>query len=1238
MKRLTLPLVFFFLFSCGLPSLSRDPLEFLTFLRFFTGPQFTGFTLGGAVSGLVPGTSVTLKNNQETVTVSTDGNFTFPTKLSTGQNYNVSFVTNGAGLTCSITNAQGVVQNSNITNISITCGAGANFYEVGVNVSGISGTITVQNNGAETLNISSNGLTKFSTLAATGSNYSVALTAQPAGTICSFDDPTLTMGTIAAANVTIFITCVNGYIVGGNVHPTISSDLGTNLIGRQTFLKTISGSFPFNSGGGGASPGGAAATAGPTAARFNGPNMITADNNFIYLADSINAVIRKIDKSNGTTTILAGGNSGGGTVCPGIVTTNCKDGVGTAAEFNGITGLTNDGNNLFVLESSGRRIRKVNLATSVVSTFAGSGNAAAADNTSGILASFNNPSWISLFNGNLYVVDRGNCTIRVINPITTAVSTIAGGPTLCSFANDPVGTNARFVSPIAVVGLGSYLYVTDIGVGGGHKIRRISLSGTNPVDTIAGDGVQASTDGIGTLAQFNDPHGITTDGTNLFISEWSGHKIRHLNLSTNKVTTLVGSVSGYSDNTGGNGLLNFPGYLLSDGQNIYIADTGNHSLRRIEPSEVLRYTFDGNTNDSIGTNNGTIAGSPTLTADENALVNGAYELHGSGDFIQSTTGVTTPQISDNLTISAWVFPAGGTGSQFIFYNGQGGIDGYGLSFNSAGSSRKMIVSLGAVGPSGNTTMGLPLNQWSHVVLQRSFPNWKIYINGLQDPLVFTTNPNLPAGTFKVGDAGNGYYFKGKVSDVRFFKGAIDDESIRRLAVQIPAGLVTYYPFNGNTKDYGTEKNDLTVTGATPTFDRSGNPNSAYLFNGASFMQKLSPTGLPMATTPRTICGWFNKSSTIGEYIVGYGSFTTSQGNGLVVTDTVTGMFGVADDVTIGHEGFRNQWMHLCGIYNSPNVEVYENGVLRVSNNLIAWSTVAGPSLEVGRRLDGAGQFSGVLDEIRIYNRVLSLSEIRTLSGAYPTQVTSWNQTPASSSLKFFLMPEAASFGPGACSGGANCIGIVDDRSGNGLHVSQGTGAQQPIFNATGINGFKAIRYSDTAGTFLSRACTPELNTAANTIFAVFNDLGGGGSDGLFQNGAYLAGKLLYLPDGGGGKLVSLFDQVINTPRLVTDLSFYTANTITLLSLEYNGTSGNIYNAGGVVSSTSSGPPTYNCGGGTLDIGRYFFGGMPPGDGDYLDGFMGDFIYYDQALSNSDREIVECYLSNKYSLPVNHSCK
>jgi len=1233
MKRIFILGTIFIQFACGIPSLTRNPLEFFSLLRIFgrSSSTLTEHSLGGAVSGLLSGTSVTLTNNQESVIVSADGNFTFPTKLKSGTTYSVTLTTTATNLTCTLSNAQGTVQSSDISNVSVTCGWGNNYYEVGVNVSGISGTITVQNNASNSLNISANGLHKFSERIATGSSFAVTISSQPVGTICSFDEPTLTIGSIATSNITLYITCVTGYLVGGNLHLSASSDLGTNLISRNAYLRTRVGSYPPTSSSGLAVP-----SAGPTAARFNSPAMIATDYNFIYVADSVNAVIRKIDKSNGTTTILAGGDTGGGTTCPGGSTVNCKDGVETAAQFNGIVGLATNGNNLYVLESTGRRIRKVNLTNAVVSTFAGTGFAASADNASGMLASFNNPSWITVFNGNLYVVDRGNCTIRVVNPVTTAVTTLAGGPTLCNFTNDPIGTNARFVSPLGIVGLGTYLYVTDIGPGGGHKIRRISLSGTNAVDTIAGDGVQASTDGFGTNAQFNDPHGITTDGTNLFISEWSGHKIRHVRLSDNKVTTLVGSVSGYEDNTSGNGLLNFPGYILSDGVNIYISDTGNHSIRYLEHSEILRYTFDGDSNDSIGTNHGLLTGSPTTTTDENGNASGAYEFDGSTQYIQSTSNIS-PVITDNLTISAWVYPAGVSGSQFLFYNGQGGANGYGVIFN--GSNRTINISLGGVAASGNSTMMLPLNQWSHIVLTRKATNWQVFINGKSDSLVFSLAPIAPASTFKVADAGNGFYFKGKISDVRFLNGALDNDAIQKLAIQVPSGLISYFPLNGNSKDYGNYLNHLTVSGATTTTDRNGHANGAYNFNGGAFMQKLNPSGLPTGSSPRTNCVWFRTTNTVGQYLVGYGLMNppAGLGNGLVITSTVTGNFGVTDDANVFHEEFINQWMHLCGIYDSTTAYVYENGVLRHSEPK-TWSTATSPNLEVGRLINGTGNFFGDIDDVRIYNRALSVSEMKALAGHYPTQVSSWNQTLASSSLKFFLMPQATTYSGGLCSGGVNCVSAWNDRSGSGYNVSQGLGTSQPFYNATGINGSPAVRFVGTVVTpaYMTKVCEPALNSTSNSIFAVLREVDVTGNNGIFQNGAQTSGKLVYFPDAGGNRL-SLMDRQIAADKLITTGAFNISNEEVIMALNFNGTSGNIYKSGSLVGSNSFAGIAYNCSGGDLHIGRKYNGGIFPFDGDYFEGFIGDFLYFDQVLSASDRQIVECYLSNKYNIPVGHTC-
>lgn len=1231
MKRIPLFLVCLFLSACSFPKLSRSPLDLFAFLRIFTGTQFTGQTIGGVVSGLLPGTSVTLTNGGDSINIASDGNFTFPKRLNTGDFYNVSLTTNGVGLSCSIANAQGVVQSTSITNISITCGLGAGFYEVGVNVTGVTGTVTVQNNGSDTLNFNSSGFQKFSIVQPTGSNFVITISSQPVGTVCSFDNPTLAFGTIGAANVNVFVTCVSGYIVGGNLFSTTGSDLGSNLINRKTYVRTLAGSFPTNNGGTGPTSGPAVASATATLARFNAPSMIAADSNFLYVADTSNGVIRKIDKSSGVTTVFAGGNSGGGITCPGTVVINCLDGVGTAAQFNGLVGITTNGNNLFVLEANGNRIRIVNLATAIVSTMAGSGNAGSSDNTSGILASFSNSSWITLHNGMFYVVDRNNCTIRTLNPNTTAVGTIAGGVGICSFANAPIGTNARFVSPIAIVGLGNYLYVTDVGLGGGYKVRRISLSGTNAVDTIAGDGVQASIDGFGTSAQFNDPHGITTDGVNLFISEWLGHRIRHLNLTTNRVTTLVGSVAGYADNASGNGLFNFPGYITTDGQTIYIGDQGNHSIRYLQSAELLHYTFDGNTNDSVGTNDGILLGAPSLTRDENGLSNGAYEFDGNSQYIESASNVTN--ITDNLTISAWIQTSGKVTNQFIFYNGTGGVDGYGLAIDNSGSLR---IALGPLlGPL--TFMQLPPNRWMHVTMRRLSGNWQIFINGKADAMGYATSPGIPSSRFKVGDGGHGFHFQGKISNVQFFNGALDDDVIQKLAIQVPTGLISYYPFNGNGKDYGDQFNDLTNIGTVAaTNDRNGFPSSAYYFNGTNYFQKSNPNGLPIGGSSRTVCTWFKTSNPIGQYIISYGTPINSTGNGLVLDAPTLGMFGWDDDATITHEDFLNQWVHLCGVYDGGTqyVSIYENGTLRAYVYKNLWSTGISSNLDIGRLITATGNYSGDIDDVRIYNRTLSVSEIRAISGPYPTQVSSWNQTVASSSLKFYLMPESANFSNGGCSGGVNCVSTWDDRSGNNLHLSQATVASQPVFNATSLNGTPGIRFIGPSLTFLSRPCEPSLLSTSNTIFAIYNDTEMSGSDGIFQNGA----KLLYLPDIVPNKLISFFDLQLNDPKVISSAIFSnTLGEVIMASLHFDGTTGMIYKYGSPVGSTSSSGTAYNCAPGDLNMGRYFWNSGVYPYGDYLNGHIGDFIYYDQVLSSSDRELVECYLSSKYKMRIGHTC-
>jgi len=115
-----------------------------------------------------------------------------------------------------------------------------------------------------------------------------------------------------------------------------------------------------------------------------------------------------------------------------------------------------------------------------------------------------------------------------------------------------------------------------------HLIRKIVIS-TGAVTTLAGTGSSGSANGTGTSASFNSPHGITTDGTNLYVADMSNHLIRQIVISTGVVTTVAGTgSSGSANGTGTSASFNLPRGITTDGTNLYVAEYGNHLIRKIE--------------------------------------------------------------------------------------------------------------------------------------------------------------------------------------------------------------------------------------------------------------------------------------------------------------------------------------------------------------------------------------------------------------------------------------------------------------------------------------------------------------------------------------------------------------------------------------------------------------------------------------------------------------------------------
>ena len=187
--------------------------------------------------------------------------------------------------------------------------------------------------------------------------------------------------------------------------------------------------------------------------------------------------------------------------------------------------------------------------------------------------------------GNVYVADTGNDTIRKITP-AGVVTTLAGTAGQAGSA-DGTGTAARFNEPdgVAVDAAGN-VYVADTN---NDTIRKITPAGV--VTTLAGTAGQAgSADGTGAAAQFNAPEGVAVDGAgNVYVADTGNDTIRKIT-PAGVVTTLAGTAGqvGSADGTGSAARFNDPDGVAVDGAgNVYVADTINDTIREITPAGVV---------------------------------------------------------------------------------------------------------------------------------------------------------------------------------------------------------------------------------------------------------------------------------------------------------------------------------------------------------------------------------------------------------------------------------------------------------------------------------------------------------------------------------------------------------------------------------------------------------------------------------------------------------------------------
>lgn len=186
----------------------------------------TSYTIGGSVTGL-SGTVVLQNNEDDDLSLTEDGEFTFATSLSDSSEYSVTVLTQPSGQTCTPTNNTGTISGANVTTVTITC-ADEGTFTIGGTLSnlGASKSVILQNNSGDDLTVSSNGSFTFTTALDDGSTYEVTVSTQPARQTCTVSNGS---GTLSGANITnVTVACVTSNPRIFKTSTQYTGDLKTN--------------------------------------------------------------------------------------------------------------------------------------------------------------------------------------------------------------------------------------------------------------------------------------------------------------------------------------------------------------------------------------------------------------------------------------------------------------------------------------------------------------------------------------------------------------------------------------------------------------------------------------------------------------------------------------------------------------------------------------------------------------------------------------------------------------------------------------------------------------------------------------------------------------------------------------------------------------------------------------------------------------------------------------------------
>jgi len=279
--------------------------------------------------------------------------------------------------------------------------------------------------------------------------------------------------------------------------------------------------------------------------------------------------------------IIATNDDGDVLAVYGTGTAGFNDGVATDAEFSSPQGLALVGETLYVADTNNHAVRTIDLATGTVGTLAGTGTkgwppaGGPVDEVS--LAS----PWALVADPPLlYVANAGTHQIWVIGLESMVASPLVGNAR--ESTKNGLLADAELAQPSGLALKDGVLYFAD---SESSSIRSAEIASDDGVTALVAGGPDTlfqfgDEDGVGADARFQHPLGVAFHGDTLLVADTYNSKIKTIDLSTGETSTLFGDEQGWADGT--DPLFHEPGGLSIEGDVVWIADTNNHVIRRID--------------------------------------------------------------------------------------------------------------------------------------------------------------------------------------------------------------------------------------------------------------------------------------------------------------------------------------------------------------------------------------------------------------------------------------------------------------------------------------------------------------------------------------------------------------------------------------------------------------------------------------------------------------------------------